>query len=89
MAMTGVLRPVTALLLATAILMLRGGLQSVLLPLRAQFEADWHLRVRVLFRTARWLHVRAGCHCAGRAHSGICGFLRGRSNDTASARHRH
>ncbi len=36
--MPGILRPVTALLLATAIIMLGGGLQGVLLPLRATAE---------------------------------------------------
>lgn len=36
--MTAILRPVTALLFATAILMLGGGLQGVLLPIRAKIE---------------------------------------------------
>ena len=60
MAMTGVLRPVTALLLATAILMLGGGLQSVLLPLRAQFEGFSDLQIGI-FGSAYFLGQLAGC----------------------------
>ncbi len=60
MAMTGVLRPVTALLLATAILMLGGGLQSVLLPLRAQMEGFSDLQIGV-FGSAYFLGQLAGC----------------------------
>ena len=60
MAMTGVLRPVTALLLATAILMLGGGLQSVLLPLRAQLEGFTDLQIGI-FGSAYFLGQLAGC----------------------------
>ena len=60
MAMTGVLRPVTALLLATAILMLGGGLQSVLLPLRAQLEGFSDLQIG-LFGSAFFLGQLIGC----------------------------
>ena len=63
MAMTGILRPVTALLLATAILMLGGGLQGVLIPLRAQLEGFTDVQIG-LIGSAFFLGQLGGCFYA-------------------------
>ena len=60
MSMTGVLRPVTALLLATAILMLGAGLQGVLLPLRAQIDGFTDVHIG-LIGSAYFLGQLGGC----------------------------
>lgn len=60
MAMTGILKPVTALLLATAILMLGGGLQGVLLPLRAQIVGFSDIEIG-LIGSAYFLGQLGGC----------------------------
>lgn len=60
MAMTGVLKPVTALLLATAILMLGGGLQGVLLPLRAQIAGFSDIEIGII-GSAYFLGQLGGC----------------------------
>jgi MFS family permease len=60
MAMTGVLRPVTALLLAVAVLMLGGGLQAVLLPIRAEIEGFSDLHIG-LMGSAYYLGQIGGC----------------------------
>ncbi len=60
MVMTGVLRPVTALLLATAVLMLGGGLQAVLLPIRAEIDGFSDLHVG-LMGSAYYLGQIGGC----------------------------
>ena len=60
MAMTGILKPVTALLLATAILMLGGGLQGVLLPLRAQIVGFSDIEIGII-GSAYFLGQLGGC----------------------------
>lgn len=60
MAMTGILKPVTALLLTTAVLMLGGGLQGVLLPLRAGLEGFSDIQIG-LVGSAYYLGLLVGC----------------------------
>ena len=60
MSMTGVLKPVTALLLATAILMLGAGLQGVLLPLRAQLDGFTDVHIGII-GSAYFLGQLGGC----------------------------
>ena len=60
MSMTGVLKPVTALLLATAILMLGAGLQGVLLPLRAQIDGFTDVHIGII-GSAYFLGQLGGC----------------------------
>jgi len=63
MATTGILRPVTALLMATAILMMGGGLFAVALPLRAELVgfSDVHIG---LMGSAYYLGQIVGCMLA-------------------------
>ncbi|MGI9520460.1 MAG: MFS transporter [Hyphomicrobiaceae bacterium] len=58
--MTGMLRPVTALLLATAIITLGHGLQGVLLPLRAQHDGFSDVEIG-LIGSAYFLGQLGGC----------------------------
>ncbi len=60
MAVTGILRPVTALLLATGVLMLGGGLFSVALPLRAQIDGFTDIHIG-LMGAAYYLGQIGGC----------------------------
>jgi len=58
--MTAILRPVTALLIATAILMLGGGLQGVLLPIRAKLQGFSDVMVG-LMGAGYYAGLLAGC----------------------------
>ena len=58
--MTGLLRPVTALLIATAVLLLGNGLLAVLLPLRANLEGFSPLEIGTM-GSAHYIGLVAGC----------------------------
>jgi MFS family permease len=58
--MTAILRPVTALLFATAILMLGGGLQGVLLPIRAKIAGFSDVMVGIM-GAGYYAGLLAGC----------------------------
>ncbi len=81
--MTGLLRPVTALLIATAILLMGNGLLAVLLPVRASLEHFSAFAIGVM-GSASYVGLVAGC-ILGPAVIGRVGHIRAFAAFTATA----
>ena len=72
--MTGVLKPVTALLLAAAILMTGHGLATMLIPIRASIESFTSIEIGII-GAANYMGLVAGCMLAPLV-IGRVGFIR-------------